>query len=174
MATTRTSGGSSLVGWFFLASGVIYLLGILFNDLVHALTGGFWNFIAFLLLAVGFFLLFLWRTSLLLRVAFIVAAVGWALLGIGQIAALGTTVGYIATLLALIGTLVAGILVFVRHLFWRNADIAFLVMAIIAALWLLGFIGWIGFLGGTLGLILAIIFGIMLVVAGLFIQRRRR
>ncbi len=172
MATSRTSGGSSLVGWFFLASGIVYLLGLLFNDIVHSLTGGFWNFIAFALLAVGFFLLFLWRTSMLLRVAFIVAAVGWALLAIGSVASLGA-VATLAVLLALIGTLVAGILVFVRHLFWRNADIAFLVMAIIAALWLLGFIGWIGVLGGTLGLILAIIFGIMLVVAGLFINRRR-
>jgi hypothetical protein len=171
MATTRTSGGSSLVGWFFLASGVVYLLGLLFNDVIKALTGGFWNFIAFALLAIGFFLLFLWRTSTLLRVAFIVAAVGWVLLAIGSIAALGSTVSTIATLLALIGTLVAGILVFMRHLFTRNADIAFLLMAIFAALVLLAV--WATFLGGTLGIIIAIIFGILLIVTGLFIQRRR-
>ena len=170
MATTRTSGGSSLVGWFFLASGVVYLLGLLFNDVVHALQGGFWNFIAFLLLAVGFFLLFLWRTDLLLRVAFIVAAIGWALLAIGSITSLGG-VTVLAILLALIGTLIAGIFVFVRHLFTRNADIAFLLMAIFGALLLLA--TWVAFLGGTLGLIIAVVFGILLVVSGLFIQRRR-
>ena len=170
MATTRTSGGSSLVGWFFLASGIVYLLGLLFNDVIHALQGGFWNFIAFLLLAIGFFLLFLWRTSTILRAAFIVAAVGWALLAIGSVASIGGA-SIIAILLALIGTLVAGILVFMRHLFTRNADLVFLLMAIFAALLLLA--TWIAFLDGTLGLIIAIVFGILLVVSGLFIQRRR-
>ncbi|MDQ1546074.1 MAG: hypothetical protein QOH69_978 [Actinomycetota bacterium] len=170
MATTRTSGGSSLVGWFFLASGIVYLLGLLFNNVVKALTGGWWDFFAFALLAVGLFLLFLWRTDLLLRIAFIVGAVGWALLAVGSVAALGG-VSTIAILLALIGTLVAGILVFIRHLFTRNADLVFLLMAIFAALLLLA--AWVAFLGGTLGVTIAVIFGILLVVSGVFIQRRR-
>lgn len=173
MATSRTSGGSSLVGLFFLASGIVYLLGLLFNNIVHVLVGPWWDFFAFALLAIGFFLLFLWRTSTLLRVAFIVAAIGWALLAIGTVAALGSTVTTIADLAALIGTLVAGILVFVRHLFTRNADIVFLLLAIFAALVLLGVIPGITFLAGTIGLIFAIIFGILLVVAGYFIRRRR-
>lgn len=170
MATTRTSGGSSLVGWFFLASGVVYLLGLLFNDVIKALTGSWWFFIAYALLAVGFFLLFLWRTSIILRVAFIVAAIGWLLLAIGEVAALDT-LSTVAVVLALIGTLIAGILVFMRHLFTRNADTVFLLMAIFAALLLLA--TWATFLGGTLGVIISIIFGILLVVSGLFIQRRR-
>jgi hypothetical protein len=170
MATTRTSGGSSLVGWFFLASGIVYLLGLLFNNALHVLAGPWWDFFAFALLAVGLFLLFLWRTDLLLRIAFIVAAVGWALLAIGSVASLGGLVT-LAIILALIGTLVAGILVFMRHLFTRNADIVFLLMAIFAALVLLA--AWVGFLGGTLGVIIAVIFGILLVVSGVFIQRRR-
>ena len=170
MATTRTSGGSSLVGWFFLASGIVYLLGLLFNNVLHVLVGGWWDFFAFALLAVGLFLLFLWRTDLLLRIAFIVAAVGWALLAIGSVAALGGLVT-LAIILALIGTLVAGILVFMRHLFTRNADLVFLLMAIFAALVLLA--AWAAFLGGTLGVIIAVIFGILLVASGVFIQRRR-
>ena len=170
MATTRTSGGSSLVGWFFLASGIVYLLGLLFNNVIKALTGGWWDFFAFALLAIGLFLLFLWRTDLLLRIAFIVGAVGWALLAVGSVAALGG-VSTIAILLALIGTLVAGILVFIRHLFTRNADLVFLLMAIFAALLLLA--AWVAFLGGTLGVIIAVIFGILLVASGVFIQRRR-
>jgi len=171
MATTRTTGGRSLVGWFVLAAGVVYLLGILFSHIATTLASGWWNFFAFALLAVGLFLLFLWRTSTLLRVAFIVGAVGWALLAINSVAALGTAVVTIATLLALIGTLVAGILAFMRHTFTRNADLAFLLMAIFAALVLLAV--WATFLGGTLGLIIAIIFGILLIVSGLLIQRRR-
>jgi hypothetical protein len=170
MATTRTSAGSSLVGWFFLASGIVYLLGLLFAHVAPALSSGWWNFFAFLLLAIGLLLLFLWRTSTLLRVAFIVAAVGWALLAIASVATLGT-LATIAALLALIGTLAAGILVFMRHLFTRNADVAFLVMGIVAALWLLG--TWVAFLGGTFGVILEVIFGILLIISGLFIQRRR-
>ena len=172
MATSRTSGGSSLVGWFFLASGIVYLLGLLFARIAPAISGIWWNFIAYALLAVGLFLLFLWRTSTLLRVAFVVAAVGWALLAIGSLASLGG-VAILAILLALIGTLVAGILVFLRHLFTRNADLAFLLMAIFAALLLLALGGWVAFLGGTLGLIIAIVFGILLAVSGVFIQRRR-
>jgi len=171
MATTRTTGGRSLVGWFFLASGVVYLLGILFAHIAPALASGWWNFFAFALLAVGLFLLFLWRTSTILRVAFIVGAVGWLLLAIGSVAALGTAVATIATLLALIGTLVAGILVFMRHLFTRNADLSFLLMAIFAALLLLAL--WVTFLGGTLGTIIAIVFGLLLIISGLMIQRRR-
>ena len=170
MATSRTSGGSSLVGWFFLASGIVFLLGILFNDIVKALTGGWWDFFAFALLAVGLFLLFLWRTDLLLRIAFIVAAVGWALLAIGSLTSLGG-IATLAVILALVGTLVAGILVILRHLFTRNADLAFLLMAIFAALLLLA--TWATFLGGTLGIIIAVIFGILLIVSGVFIQRRR-
>jgi hypothetical protein len=170
MATSRKSGGRSLVGWFILAAGVVYLLGILFSH-ISAPASGWWNFFAFALLAVGFVLLFLWRTSTLLRVAFIVAVVGWALLAINSVAGLGVALATIATLLALIGTLVAGILVFLRHTFTRNADIAFLLMAIFAALVLLAV--WVVFLGGTLGLIIAIIFGILLIVSGLLIQRRR-
>jgi hypothetical protein len=170
MATSRTSGGRSLVGWFVLAAGVLYLLGILFS-FISAPASGWWNFFAFALLAVGLVLLFLWRTSTLLRVAFIVAAVGWALLAINSVAGLGAALVTIAILLALIGTLVAGILVFLRHTFTRNADLAFLLMAIFAALLLLSV--WVSFLGGTLGLIIAIIFGILLIVSGLLIQRRR-
>jgi hypothetical protein len=170
MATTRTSGGSSLVGWFFLASGIVYLLGLLFAHIAPAISSGWWDFFAFLLLAVGFFLLFLWRTDLILRIAFIVAAIGWVLLAIGSVATL-SGIGTLAVILALVGTLVAGILVFVRHLFTRNADIVFLLMAIFAALLLLA--AWVSFLTGTLGLIIAIIFGILLIVSGLFIQRRR-
>jgi hypothetical protein len=171
MATTRTTGGRSLVGWFVLAAGVVYLLGILFSHIATA--SGWWNFFAFALLAVGLFLLFLWRTGTLLRVAFIVGAVGWALLAINSVAGLGTAVATIATLLALIGTLVAGILVFVGHTFTRNADLTFLLMAIFAALVLLALWVSVFAIGTTLGLIIAIIFGILLIVSGLFIQRRR-
>ena len=172
MATTRTSGGRSLVGWFFLAAGIVYLLGILFAHVATSLSSGWWNFFAFALIAIGMFLLFLWRSDLLLRIAFIVAAVGWALLAIGSVASLsGLTT--LAIILALIGTLVAGILVFIRHLFTRNADLAFLLMAIFAALVLLAVGAWVAFLGGTLGVIISIIFGILLIVSGLFIQRRR-
>jgi hypothetical protein len=171
MANTRTSGGRSLVGWFFVAAGVVYLLGLLFAHIAPTLASGWWNFFAFAFLAVGLFLLFLWRTSTLLRVALIVAAVGWALLAIGSVAALGSAVETIAVLLALIGTLVAAILVFARHLFGRSADLLFLLLGIFAALLLLA--TWVSFLTGTLVEIVAIVFGILLVVTGFFVQRRR-
>jgi hypothetical protein len=173
MATTRKSRGSSLVGWFFLAAGIVLLLGILITHIAPTIASAWFAFFAFAFIAVGLFLLFLWRTSLLLRVAFIVGAVGWALLAIGSVAPLVSALANIGGVLALIGTLVAGILVFVRHLFTRNADILFLLMAIFAALVLLSELGWVAFLGGTLGSIIVVIFGALLLASGWFIQRRR-
>ncbi len=170
MATSRTSSRRSFVGWLFLAAGIVYLLGLLFAHVVTALAGPWWDFFAFALLAVGFVLLFLWRVGIVLRIAFIVAAVGWALLAIGSVASLAG-LATLAVVLAIIGTLVAGILVAVEHTFGRSADLAFLVMAIFAALLLLA--TWVAFLTGTLGLIVAIIFGILLIVSGLFVERRR-
>jgi hypothetical protein len=172
MATTRTSRGSSLVGWFFLAAGLVFLIGILVTHISATIPSTWFSFFSFALLAVGFLLLFLWRTSILLRVAFIVAAVGWALLALDSVVALGSAVVTIGGVLALIGTLVSGILVFVRHLFKRNTNIVFLIMAIFGAIVLLTQLGWVASLGATLTAIIVVIFAVMLLVSGWFIQRR--
>jgi hypothetical protein len=149
---------------------VLYLLNILLAHVAPKLSSPWWDFFAYGLLAVAFVLLFLWRVSTILRVAFIVAAVGWALIAIGEVASLGSAIATIATILALVGTLVAGILVMIRHTFSRLADIVFLITSILAALFLAQ--GWLH-LGGSALTVIEILFGIGLVISGFLIARRR-
>jgi hypothetical protein len=170
MATSRTIAARSAVGFFFLVAGVLYLLGILFSYVAPSLSSQWWNFFAFALIAVAFLLMFLWRVSSLLRVAFIVAAVGWAILAIGTIASLGAVLT-VAIVLALIGTLLSGILVVARHALGRRADPVFLVFAVLATLLLLS--TWVTWLGGIVETVVSVLFGVFLVAAGLAVQRRR-
>jgi hypothetical protein len=169
MATSSRSSRSP-VGWFFLAAGVLYLLNILLAHVAPKLSSTWWDFFAYALIAVAFVLLFLWRVSTLLRVAFIVAAVGWALLAIGIVASLGG-VATIAVILALVGTLVAGILVIIGHTFSRLADLVFLITAILAAILLAH--TWLTALSGGVETVVAILFGVGLVISGFLIARRR-
>jgi len=170
MATSRTNAARSAVGLFFLAAGILYLLGILFTHVAPSLSSQWWNFFAFALIAVAFLLMFLWRVSSLLRVAFIIAAIGWAFRAIETIVSLGAVLT-VAIVLALIGTLVSGILVVVRHALGRRADAVFLVFAILATLLLLS--TWVTWLGGTVETVVSVLFGAFLVVSGLAVQRRR-
>ena len=156
-----------------IVAGVLYLLELLLSHVGVTTLDTILIFLSYLALAVAFVILFLWRSiGILLRVAFIVGAVGWALLALATIAAVGGGLVVIADILALAGTLVAGIIVFARHAFSRRADVAFLVLAIIAAI-LLFFPLFSIALSATFALILSILFGAMLVVAGLFISWRR-
>lgn len=170
MATSSKTARRSPVGWFLLAAGVLYLLNILLAHVAPKLSGHWWDFFAYALLAIAFVLLFLWRVDILLRVAFIVAAVGWALLAIATVASLGG-LSTLAVILALVGTLVAGIFVIIRHTFSRLADLFFLITAILAAI-LLGH-QWLTFISGAVETVVAILFGIGLVISGFLVARRR-
>jgi hypothetical protein len=170
MATTRTSN-SRTVGWLFVVAGVLYLLELLLSHVGHSGKLDSWLlFFAYAVLAVGFVLLFLWRSvDILLRVAFIVAAVGWAILAIAAVASVGGGLVVIGEILALIGTLVAGITVFMRGIFTRRGALAFLIFAILAALLLL--LALTGFLA-SIAFVLAILFGVALVITGVLVARR--
>jgi len=174
MAKTRTSNTHPLAAWALIASGVLFLLGILFSHIgISGTVGQIVLFLAYALLAVAFVVLFLWRSiDILLRVAFIVGAVGWALLALSIIATVGGGLILIAAILALVGTLVAGVIVFARNIFSRSSSIAFLVLAIIAAILLLPSVFTFA-LDTTLAIIIDIVFGAMLIVAGFFMYRRR-
>jgi hypothetical protein len=172
MANTRTARSFPLAAWLFVASGILFLLELLLSHVGVTALDVILVFLAYLALAVAFVILFLWRSvDLLLRVAFVVAAVGWALLALDTLTYLGAAVVTIAEILALAGTLVAGIIAFIRRVFGRRSGIAFLVLAIVAAIWLLTILVATG-IGATFALILAILFGAMLVVAGFFMTRR--
>lgn len=172
MATTRTAN-RPIVSWLFIVSGVVFLLGVLFSYVAKSASGTWVPFLAELALGIALLLLFLGKTaSLVLRAAYIVAAIGWILLAISAIASLGSAVTTIAIYLALIGTLVAGVVGFMRHVWGRNSDLAFLIASILIALTLIDRLH--GFLGGTLTTIITVLFAALLVVTGYFLLRRRR
>jgi hypothetical protein len=171
MATSRTAPNRPLVAWLFIIAGALLLIEFVVT-LVFLSASPLLTFIAFAALTIAFLFLFLGRAGdTLLRVAFLVAAVGWALLTLAQIIPGFGTVGSVASLLALVGTLGSGILVFLRHHFTRNADTVFLVTSIVAALLLLN--GIRGILPGALNTILTVLFAAGLVFTGVLVRRRR-
>jgi hypothetical protein len=171
MATTRTAN-RPVVSWLFILAGALLLLDILLAYAAH-FRGGWIAVFADLAIAAALLLLFLGRTSsLVLRAAYVVGAVGWAIQAIGQVASVGTAVAYIGLILALLGTLIAGIIGFMRHVFGRNADLAFLIASILIAIEFLD--GLAPFLPTTLRTIISAVFAALLVVTGYFLLRRRR
>jgi hypothetical protein len=109
--------------------------------------------------------------NLLERVAFIVGAVGWLLLGInGLVGGLGALVT-VALILALVGSLAAGILVWIHSTFTRSTNLWFLIAMIVAAVFLLNQL--LPFAAGVIATLLVLLFGASLVIAGFFILRRR-
>jgi hypothetical protein len=155
----------------FILAGVLILLELLLSQVAPSGLDVWLVFFAYLALTIAFVVLFLRRgVDLIARVSFIVAAVGWALLAIATVAGVGglLTLGVV---LALIGTVVAGIIVFVRGLFSRGGSVAFLIAAILAGLLLLS--GLVAFLPATLGLIVQVLFGILLIATGVLTGRRR-
>ncbi|HEX4444764.1 MAG TPA: hypothetical protein VHZ81_14440 [Galbitalea sp.] len=172
MANTRTARSFPLAAWLLVLGGVLYLLIELLSHIGAGSIDGVLAFIAYLALTVAFVVFFLWRSiDLLLRIAFIVAAVGFALLALANIATLGAVPLKIADVLVLVGVLVAGIIVFVRHIFTRGAGLSFLILGIVTALLFLSAL--VTFITGTLLVILAVLFGVLLIVTGVLIARRR-
>jgi hypothetical protein len=157
----------------FLLAGVLVLLELLLvhvapNDTLERVA----IVIAYLALAIAFVVMFLWRSvDVLLRVAFIVTAVGFALMALAEVTNVGVVVVRVAEVLVLVGFLVAGILAFLRRVFGRTANLVFLILGIVVALLFLSQL--FAFITGTLLLILYILFGAGLVVVGVLITRRR-
>jgi hypothetical protein len=154
----------------FIVAGVLILLELLLSKVAASTVDVWLTFFAYAALTIAFVVLFLGRSSLIARLAFIVAAVGWAILAIATVATVAPLLT-IGVILALVGTVVSGIMVFARTLLSRSASVAFLVAAIAAGLLLLSEL--VAFLPATLGVILVAIFGIMLVVTGVLAGRRR-
>jgi hypothetical protein len=155
----------------FIAAGVLLLLVELFHLIASSMTSSWLYFLAYVALTVAFVALFLWRTGILARIAFIVAAVGWALMALASLPIGLGAVDKVGIILALVGTLVSGILVFARNLFNRQSSTIFLVAAILGAIWLLSLLG--GFLPAILVLIIFIAFAALLIVTGVLYARRR-
>lgn len=108
--------------------------------------------------------------TLLARVAFWVGGVAWVLIGLASfVPGLGVLVT-VLDIIALVASLLAGILVFIHSTFARRGNLVYLVaMIIIALILLLALVS----LGGLFVGVLTLIFGAALIVAGVFILQNR-
>jgi hypothetical protein len=172
MATTSTSS-RPVVGILFIIAGALALLTLLFAYVAPGSLPSWIPPLTSLALGIGLLLMALSRSmNVLERVAFIVGAVGWLLLGLngltgGALAGLTT----VALILALVGSLAAGILVWVHSTFTRATNLWFLIAMIITAIFVLNQL--LPFAAGVLATLLVLLFGAGLVVAGFFILQRK-
>lgn len=170
MATTRTSS-RPIVGILFIIAGALALLALLLSLVAPASAPSWLSLLIYLALGVAFLLMGLSKSmNVLERVAFIVGAVGWLLLALNGLVALSGVVT-LALILALVGSLAAGILVWVHSTFTRRTNLWFLVAMIITAIFVLNLL--VPFATGALYTVLLLLFGASLVVAGFFILRRK-
>ena len=171
MATTRTSS-RPLVGILFIIAGALTLLALLLSLVAPASAPSWLALLTYLALGVAFLLMALSKSmNVLERVAFIVGAVGWFLLALnGLVGGLGGLVT-LALILALVGSLAAGILVWMHSTFTRRTNLWFLIAMIVTAVFVLNLL--VHFATGALGTVLVLLFGAALVVAGFFILRRK-
>ncbi len=108
------------------------------------------------------------------RLAFAAGGVGWFVYALSAV--LSTTASIIADVgvgLALLGSLVAGLVVYARHSFGARADSFFLLAMILTALYLLVQIVPMPWLSSVIVVLLWLLWGAALVLAGLFILQRR-
>ncbi len=172
MTTTTTTPARPVVGILFALAGVLGVLTLI-SVLSGLVLGGRW--IGDILdgaITLGFLFLFLGKgPGMLTRLFYIIAAVGWAILTLsGAGLALGI-VFQVGVVLALVGTLIAGILSFGGKVFSRGANIVFLIWAIVAAVVLLNQL--VSFLSGTTAEVVVAVYAVALLVSGILITARR-
>jgi hypothetical protein len=161
-----------VVGWLIALAGVFASLAIVFFYVAPSLAGS-WVYIAeYAALTLAFLFLFLGRSApLVLRVTFAIATVGWAILVVGGLVSIGVvlTVGF---WLALVGSLISGVLVLTRFVFSNVANVVFLLATIAIAVVLVNQV--IGpFYAGTIVVVVAVIYAVLLLLAGILIAVRK-
>lgn len=170
MATTRTSS-RPVVGILFIVAGALTLLALLLSYVAPGAAPSWFSLLTFLALGIAFLLMALSKSlNTLERVAFIVGAVGWFILVLISLAAIGGLLT-LALILALVGSLGAGILVWQHSTFTRRTNLWFLIAMIITAIYLLNLL--LPFVPGVLSVLLVLLFGAALVIAGYFVLQRK-
>lgn len=113
--------------------------------------------------------------STLAKITLIAAAVGWLLLGIAGLGiALPAVLITIAAIVAGLGTLIAAIVLYVGKEITNMAAVAFIVSGVLALILLLLSPLAVFALDANLALVLAILFGVALIVTGVLFRRPER
>jgi hypothetical protein len=170
--TTSTSARRPVVGVLIALAGLLAGLSIVFFYVAPSLRGAWMDVAQYAALALAFLLLFLGRSApLILRVIFAIATVGWVIVVVGGLVNIGVllTVGF---WLALVGSLISGVLVLSRLLFSNVANVVFLLATIVLAVVLVNQV--IGpFYAGTLVVVVAVANAVLLLLAGILIALRK-
>jgi hypothetical protein len=166
----RAASGIALIiaGAFFLLAALLPLVNVKFPFIDLAVLGALALAVALAILGMGAV------NSVVTKVALFVAAVGWAiiaLLGLNVITIDGTLFTIIALITAVAGVVAAVVLYTGKEIRNRPA-IAFIVAMSIAALYLLDHAGLLKL--DSLSAIVALLFGIALVVAGWLFRQKER
>lgn len=159
------------VGCTMLVAGILALIGIGIA-LVLPVIPFAWAFeLSALALAVAATALGLGEGRLF-RLAFSLAAVGWLLIALTSVIA-GTPgiPGLVGEAIALLGGVGGGVLAWRRRLFGGSADLLFLFAQSVTGLYLLFLL--ISTVPAAVQIVVAIIWGADLVVAAIFVLRRR-
>ena len=107
---TISAPNRTIVAVLFLVGGALQILGALVG-LAHAGNSGGFYLLSNLALGAGFALMIAWLASTTVaRIAYFIAALGWALLALTSLLNLGV-VGQIAVFVAIVGSVFAGIVV---------------------------------------------------------------
>lgn len=167
---TRSRSSRASAGIALIIAGVLFVLAIVLPLMGVGLP---WlGVIAYAAMAVALVLLALGVASdPLARIALYVGALGWALLALSGFG-LALPAGFVTlgVILAAVGGLVAAIVLFVRKGASGNAALAFLIAAVLGALFLLNSAGL--FALGTFGTVIAALFGAALIYTGYLFRSR--
>jgi hypothetical protein len=170
MNAARVATRRPLIAYLTIIAGALIALAALLN--LFGVGALFWLYpIGEIVLGASFIAIAATVSlTLLARVAFWVGGIAWVLIGLVTfVPGLGVLVT-VLDIIALVASLLAGILVFIHSTFARRGNLVYLVaMIIIALILLLALVS----LGGLFVGVLTLIFGAALIVAGVFILQNR-
>jgi hypothetical protein len=167
---TVTAPNRSIIGWLFLAGGVLQVVGAI----VALANDGNWAgiyAISNVAIGIGFVLMIAWlATTTFNRIAYFIAAIGWLLLALTSLIDLGL-LGDVGLYLAIIGSVFTAVVVLGGRPFGGRTDILFFAAMIVGAVNLL--LSQNGNVPALLETIVVVVFGALLIVSGIFMFRRR-
>jgi hypothetical protein len=167
---TVSAPNRSIISWLFIAGGALQILAALVG-LANAGNVGAIYAISNIAIGVAFVLMFAWIASTLIaRIAYFIAAVGWLLLALTSLINLGI-IGTLAVFIAIVGSVFAGVIVYTGKVFGLQTNILFLVAMIVGAVNLLLIQN--GNVPGILKTVIVVAFGALLLVSGIWMLRRR-
>jgi hypothetical protein len=171
MATSTTAPSRILVGWLIALAGLTVLtLDVLYQAIPDV---GFAEFdpviqgaltSAFLLMAIG------QGVGILPRIAYGIGTIGWGNLSVGSLVRVDEIFS-IAVAITIFGCLASGIVGMIQHVYGRGSDLWFVMAMFAAALVLYNEVH--GFPPPIVSLVISVLYGSLLSVAGLLIALRR-